>query len=127
MDPSGYYPVVHGWIRAPSACRVQNLVDYEHLCGLMATNLGLYEHLCGPMAQNLVVYQHLCGPRVDLDKQSCNKNGRFLGTIDEIKGSSGQLGLSRANELTPALHPLWGWIGRNWVFRPHFRQNMGYE
>ena len=29
--------------------------------------------------------------------------------------------------LTPALDPLWGWIGRKWVFRPHFRQNSGYE
>ena len=29
--------------------------------------------------------------------------------------------------ITPALDPLWGWIGRKLVFRPHFRQNTGYE
>ena len=33
-----------------------------------------------------------CGQRVDLDTLSYGKSGRFLETIDKIKGSSGQLG-----------------------------------
>ena len=45
-----------------------------------------------------------CGPRVDLDTLSYGKSGRFLDTIDKIKGSSGQLGL-KPNELIGSNDP----------------------
>ena len=50
--------------------------------------------LSGPQSGQVGTIGGGCGPRVDLDTLSYGQNGRFLDTIDKIKGSSGQLAIS---------------------------------
>ena len=79
IGPSGHY---RGWIWVKIALSEVDLDQNLAKWALSWVDLGQVGTIGGG-----------CGPRVDLDALSKGENGRFLDTIDKIKGSSGQLGL----------------------------------